>query len=140
MNVKNFKNLSERDFKLWSFSVSIIDKQQIFWKKLSRIFRTLLFLLKFLQVFEIISCSFANLWFITRFTLHDLTAITQLQNILIHFIRTIIFRDILYVLTITKEKLYIIEDVIAISCNLVFLFLSVETKCIFLLETREKIM
>ena len=61
-------------------------------------------------------------------------------NILIYFIRTIIFRNIFYVLTITKKELHIIENVIAISCNLTFSSLSIETKCISLLETREKIM
>ena len=59
---------------------------------------------------------------------------------MIYFIRTTIFRNILYTLTVTKVKLYIIEDVIAISCNFTFLFLSIETKYIFLFETREKIM
>ena len=87
MSAESFKNLNEWDFKLWSFSVSIADKQQIFWKKSSRIFITLLFLLKFSWAFEIISCSFADLWFITRFASHDLTAVTQLRNILIYFIR-----------------------------------------------------
>ena len=140
MNAESFKNLSERDFKLWSFFVSITDKQQIFWTKSSRIFIILLSLLKFLQAFEIISYSFTNLWFITRSAFYDLTTIIQLRNILIHFIRIVIFRNILYILIVTKEKLHIIEDVIAISCNLKFLFLPVEAKCIFLFETREKIM
>ena len=140
LNAENFKNLNERDFRLWSFSVSIIDKQQIFWKKSSRIFITLLSLLKFLRTFKIISCSFINLWFIIRFAFHELTAVIQLRNILIHFIQTTIFRNILYILTVTKEKSYIFENVIAISCNFTFLSLSVEAKCIFLFETREKIM
>ena len=134
------KNLNEQDFKLWLLFDSIIDKQQIFWKRLSRIFIILLSLLKFSRAFEIISCFFANLWFITRSAFHDLTAIIQLRNILIHFIRTTIFRNLFYVLTITKEKLYIIEGVIATLFNLTFSLLSVEAKCIFLLETREKIM
>ena len=140
MNVESFKNLNEPDFRLWSFSVLIVDKQQIFWKRSSRIFIIFLFLLKFSRAFEIILYSSANLWFIIRFAFHDLTAIIQLRNILIHFIWTVIFRNILYALTVTKEKLHIIEDVIAISCNFTFSFLSVETKCISLLETREKIM
>ena len=87
MSAESFKNLNERDFRLWSFSALIADKQQVFWKKSSRIFIILLFLLKFLRVFEIISCLFADLWFITRSASHDLTAVTQLRNILIHFIR-----------------------------------------------------
>ena len=140
MSAESFKNLNERDFRLWSFFVSITDKQQIFWKRSSRIFIILLFLLKFSRAFEIISCSFANLWFITRFAFYDLTAIIQLRNVLIHFIRTIIFRNIFYALTVTKRESHIIEDVIAISCNLTFSSLSIETKCISLLETREKIM
>ena len=140
MNAESFKNLSERDFKLWSFSVSITDKQQIFWKRSSRIFIILLFLLKFSQVFEIISYSFTDLWFIIRSALHNLTTITQLRNILIYFIRTIIFWNIFYVLTITKERSHIIEDVIAISFNLTFLLLSVEARCISFLERRKKIM
>ena len=140
MNVKSFKNLNEQDFRLWSFSVSIIDKQQIFWKRSSRIFIILLFLLKFLRFFKIISCFFANLWFIIRFVLHDLTAIIQLRNNLIHFIWIIISRDIFYVLTVTKEKSHIIEDLIAISCNFIFSSLSVEAKCISLFETWKKIM
>ena len=140
MNIKSFKDLSEQDLKLWSFSISIIDKQQIFWKNSSRIFIIFLFLLKFSRVFEIISCSFADLWFITRSAFYNLTTIIQLRNILIHFIRTTIFRNILYALIVTKEKSYIIEDVIAISCNFTFSSLSVEAKCISLLETREKIM
>ena len=139
MNAESFKNLNERDFKLWSFSVSIIDKQQICWKKSSRIFIALLFLLKFSQAFEIILCSFADLWFIIRFSSHDLTAVTQLRNILIHFIRTTISRDIFYALTVIKRGLYIIENVIAISCNFTFSSLLVEAKCIFFLETRKKI-
>ena len=140
MSAKSFKNLNERNFRLWSFFVSITDKQQIFWKRSSRIFIILLFLLKFSRAFEIISYSFTNLWFIIRSALYDLTAITQLRNILIHFIWIAIFRNILYILTITKEKSYIIEDVIAVSYNFTFLLLSIETKCISLLETREKIM
>ena len=140
MNAESFKNLNKRNFKLWSFFVSIIDKQQIFWKKSLQIFIILLFLLKFLQVFEIISYSFADLWFIIWSTFHKLTAIIQLRNILIHFIRTTIFWNIFYVLTVTKKKSYIIESVIVISCNFTFSSLSVEAKCIFLLETREKIM
>ena len=39
-----------------------------------------------------------------------------------------------------KKKSHIIEDVIAISCNFIFSSLSVEARCIFLLETRKKIM
>ena len=39
-----------------------------------------------------------------------------------------------------KERLYIIESIIAISCNFTFSLLSIEAKCIFLFETREKIM
>ena len=140
MSVESFKDLNERNFKLWLLSVSIIDKQQIFWKKSSRIFIIFLFLLKFLEAFEIISYSFANLWFIIWFTFHDLTAITQLRNILIHFIQTVIFRNIFYVLTVTEKRLYIIEDVIVISCNFTFSFLSVEAKCISFLETQKKIM
>ena len=140
MSVESFKNLNEQDFRLWSLSVLITDKQQIFWKKSSRIFITFLFLLKFSSVFEIILCSFANLWFITRFAFYDLTAITQLRNILIHFIRTAIFRNIFYVLTVTKEKSHIIENVIAISCNFTFSSLSVEAKCISFFKTRKKIM
>ena len=85
-------------------------------------------------------CSSANLWFMIRFEFHDLTAVIQLRNILIYFIRTAIFRNILYILTVTKEELYIIEDVIAISCNLTFSFLLIEAKCISFFETREKIM
>ena len=118
----------------------IIDKQQVFWKRASRIFIILLFLLKFSRAFEIISCSFINLWFIIRFTFHDLTAVIQLRNILIHFIRTTIFRDIFYASTVTKERSYIIEGVIAISCNYTFSFLSIKTKCISFLQMREKIM
>ena len=140
MNAESFTNLSEQDFRLWSFFISIADKQQIFWKRLSRIFIILLFRLKFLWVFEIISCSSADLWFIIRFTFYDLIVIIQLRNILIHFIWTATFRNIFYVLTVTKEELYIIENVIAISYNLTFSSLSVETKCISVLETREKIM
>ena len=140
MNVKSFKDLNERKFKLWSFTVSIADKQQVFWKNSSRIFIILLSLQKFSRAFIIISCSFINLWFITRFVFHDLTAVIQLQDILIYFIRTVISRDILYALIITKMKSYIIEDVIAISCNFTFSPLSVETKCISFFETREKIM
>ena len=59
---------------------------------------------------------------------------------MIHFIRTITFQNILYALTVTKRKLHIIENVIAISCNLTFSSLSIEAKCIFFLETRKKIM
>ena len=140
MKIKSFKNSSERVSRLWSLSVPITDKQQVFWKKSSRIFIILLFLLKFSRAFEIISCSFANLWFITRFAFYDLTAIIQLRNVLIHFIRTIIFRNIFYALTVTKEKSHIIEDVIAISCNFTFSPLSIEAKYIFFLETRKKIM
>ena len=138
MNVKSFKNLNERNFKLESFSVLIADKQQIFWKKSSRIFIIFLSLLKFLRAFEIISCSFIDLWFIIQSALHDLTTIIQLQNILIYFIRTAIFRNIFYVLTVTKEKSHIIEDVIAISCNFTFSSLSVETKCIFFFRNARK--
>ena len=118
----------------------IIDKQQIFWKRSSRIFMIFLFLLKFSWVFEIISYSFADLWFIIRSAFHDLTAIIQLRNILIHFIWTAIFRNIFYILIVTKEESHIIKNVIAISCNLTFSFLSVEAKYIFFFETREKIM
>ena len=118
----------------------IIDKQQIFWKRLSQIFIVLFFLLKFSWVFKIISCFSVDLRFITRFAFHDLTGIIQLQNILIHFIRTIISRNILYALIVMKVKAHIIEDVITISCNFTFSLLSVETKCIFFLETQEKIM
>ena len=110
MNAKNFKNLNERDFRLWSLFVLIVDKQSIFWKRSSQIFIILLFLLKFSQVFKIISCSFADLWFIIRFAFHDLTIIIQSQNILIYFIRTAIFRNIFYALTVTKIKLHIIEN------------------------------
>ena len=39
-----------------------------------------------------------------------------------------------------KKKSYIIENIIAISWNLISSSLSVETKCIFFFETREKIM
>ena len=39
-----------------------------------------------------------------------------------------------------EKKSHIIENVIAISCNFTFSSLSVETKCIFVLETWEKIM
>ena len=140
MSIESFKNLNERDFRLWLLFVLIIDKQQIFWKRSSWIFITLLFLLKFSWVFEIISCFSVNLWFITRFASHDLITITQLRNILIYFIRTIIFRNILYVLTVTKERSYIIKIVIAISYNFTFSSLSIETKCISFLETRKKIM
>ena len=80
------------------------------------------------------------MWFIIRLTSHDLTAITQLRNILIHFIRTTIFRNILNILTVTKEESHIIEDVIAISYNLTFSLLSIGTKYIFLFKTRKKIM
>ena len=140
MSIESFKSLNIQNFRLWSFSISITDKQQIFWKKSLRIFIAFLSLLKFSRAFEIISCSFINLWFITRFASHDLTAIIQLRNILIHFIRTIIFRNIFYALTVTKEKLHIIENVIVISCNFTFSSLSVEAKCIFFLETQKKIM
>ena len=50
------------------------------------------------------------------------------------------FRDIFYILTVMKEKSHITEDVIIISCNFTFPFLSVEAKCIFFLKTRKKIM
>ena len=99
-----------------------------------------MFLLKFIRAFKIISYFFADLWFIIQFAFHDLTAITQLRNILIYFIQTVIFRNIFYVLTVTKEKSHIIENVIAISCNLIFSPLSVGAKCISFLETRKKIM
>ena len=137
MNVESFKNLNERDFKSWLFFVLIINKQQIFWKKSSRIFIILLFLLKFLRAFEILLCSFANLWFIIWCAFHDLTTIIQLRNILIHFIRTTIFRNILYALTVTKKRSNIIENVIAILCNFTFLSLSVEAKCIFFRNARK---
>ena len=140
MNVENFKNLNEQNFGLWLLSVLITNKQQIFWKRSSLIFITLLFLLKFSRAFEIILCFSANLWFITRSAFHNLIAITQLRNILIHFIRTVIFRNIFYVLTVMKKESYIIDNVIAISCNLTFLSLSIEIKYISLLETRKKIM
>ena len=140
MSVESFKNLNERVLRLWSLFVSIIDKQQTFWKRSSRIFIILLSLLKFSRVFKIISCSSVNLWFIIQSAFHNLTAITQLRNILIHFIRTIIFRNILYALTVTKEKLHIIKNVIATSYNFTSSFLSIETKYISLFETREKIM
>ena len=39
-----------------------------------------------------------------------------------------------------EKKSHIIEGVIAISCNLTFSFLSIETKCISLFEMRKKIM
>ena len=130
MSAENFKNLNEREFKLWSLFVPIADKQLIFWKRSSRVFIILLFLLKFSRAFEIILCSFADLWFIIRSASHDLTTVTQLQNILIHFIRTTISRHILYALTVTKEESHIIEGVIVISCNLTFSSLSVEAKCI----------
>ena len=97
-------------------------------------------MLKFSRAFKIILCSFANLWFIIRFTFHNLITVIQLRNILISFIRTIIFRNILYALTVMKKELYIIENVIAILCNLTFLSLSIEMKCISFFETREKIM
>ena len=109
-------------------------------KEIIRIFITLLFLLKFSRVFEIISCPSADLWFIIRFTLHNLTAVTQLRNILIHFIWTIIFQNIFYTLTVTKERSHIIKDVIATSCNFTFSSLSVKAKCISFLEMRKKIM
>ena len=125
---------------MWSLFILIADKQQIFWKRSSRIFIILLFLLKFSRVFKIILCSFTDLWFIIRSALHNLTAITQLRNILIHFIWTMIFRNTLYALTVTKERSYIIEDVIAISCNLIFSSLSIEAKCVSFFETRRKIM
>ena len=140
LNAESFKNLNKRDFRLWLLSVSIIDKQQVFWKKSPRKFIALLFLSKFLRAFEIISCFSANLWFIIRSASRDLTAIIQLRNILIHFIQITISRNILYALIVTKEKSYIIESVIAISCNFTFSSLSVEAKCISFLETREKIM
>ena len=97
-------------------------------------------MLKSFQAFEIISCSFVDLWFIIRSTFYNLTAIIQLQYILIYLIRTTISRNILYTMTVIKEESYIIKDIIAISCNLIFSFLSIETKCIFLFETRKKIM
>ena len=97
-------------------------------------------LLKFLWAFEIILCSLADLWFIIRFVFYNLTAIIQLQNILIYFIQTVIFQNNLYVLTVTKVKSHIIEDVIVISCNFTFSSLSIEAKYISFLETREKIM
>ena len=140
MNNENFKNLNERDFRLWSFFISITDKQRIFWKKSLWIFIILLFLLKFSQAFEIILYSFADLWFIIQFALYDLTVIIQLRNVLIHFIRIIIFRDIFYVLIVTEKKSHIIKDVIAISCNLTSSLLSIEAKYISFLETRKKIM
>ena len=95
-------------------------------------------MLKFSWIFEIISCSSADLQFIIRFAFYNLIVIIQLQNILIHFIRTTISRNIFYALIVTKMKLYIIENVIAISCNLIFSSLSIEAKCIFFLETQEK--
>ena len=140
MNAESFKDLNEKDFRLWSFSVSMTNKQQIFWKKSSRIFIVLLFLLKFSWIFKIISYFSANLWFIIWSVFHDLTTIIQLQNILIYFIRTAIFGDIFYTLIVTKVRSYIIEDVIAISCNFIFSFVSSEAKCISLFETWEKIM
>ena len=133
------KNLSEQDFKLLLFFIWITDKQHVFWKRSSRIVIVLLFLLKFLQAFKIILYFSANLWFIIRSAFYDLIIITQLRNILIHFIRTIISRDIFYILTVTKKESHIIENVIAISCNFTFSSLSVETKCISFLETRKKI-
>ena len=140
LSIENVKNLNERNFKLWSFSVSIADKQQIFWRKSLQIFIILLFLSTFSRAFEIILCSFADLWFIIWFASRDLIIMIQLRNILIDFIRTIIFRNILYALTIMKEESHIIEDVIASSCNFTFSFLSIEAKCISFLETRKKIM
>ena len=140
MNAESFTNLSERDFRLWSLSVSITDKQQIFWKRSSWIIIILLFLLKFSWIFEIILCSSADLWFIIRFAFYNLTATIQLRNILIHFIRTTIFWNILYALIVMKRESYIIEDVIAISCNFTSLLLLIRAKCISVLETREKIM
>ena len=68
MSAESFKDLNKRDLKLWLFFVSIVDKQQIFWKKSSRIFITLLFLLKFSRVFQIISYSFAD--YHSSFDLH----------------------------------------------------------------------
>ena len=65
--------------------------------------------------------------------------IIQLRNILINFIQTTIFRNIFYALTVTKKKSYIIENVIAISCNFTFSSLSVEAKCFFF-KMRKKIM
>ena len=97
-------------------------------------------MLKFSQDFKIILYSFADWWFIIQFAFHDLITITQLQNILIYFIRTATFQKIFYVLIVTKKKSYIIEDAIAISCNLTFSSWSIETKYIFLLETQKKIM
>ena len=138
MSASSFKNSNERNFKLWLFFVLMIDKQQIFWKKLSRIFVSSLFILKFLWVFEMILYSSAELWFITRFTFYNLTTIIQLSNILIHFNPVIISRDILYALTVTKVKLYIIEDVIVIFCILISSFLSIETKCIFFSKRKRR--
>ena len=97
-------------------------------------------MLKFLRAFEIISCSFINLRFIIRSAFHDLTAIIQLRNILIYFIRITIFQNIFYALTVTKKKSYIIKDVIAILCHVTFSSLSVEAKCISFLEIQKKIM
>ena len=95
MNVKNFKNLNEKNFRLWSFFVLIINKQQIFWKKSSRIFIILF------SCWNSHEFDFADLWFIIRFAFHDLTAIIQLRNILIHFIRYI-FLSIWYYLIYIK--------------------------------------
>ena len=115
MSAESFKDSNERDFKLWSLFASIVDKQQIFWKNSSRIFIILLFLLKFSRVFEIISCSSADLWFIIRFAFHDLTAITQLRNILIHFIR--------YVFLSTWHYLVYIKSLEHIKFSFLFFWL-----------------
>ena len=104
MSAESFKNLNEQDLRLWSFSVSIIDKQQIFWKRSSWIFIALLFLLKFSRAFEIILCSFTDLWFIIRSAFHDLTAIIQLRNILIHFIRYVFLSAWYYLIYIKSLK------------------------------------
>ena len=118
MKIKSFKNLSERDSRLWSFSVSIVDKQQIFWKRSSRIFVILLFLLKFSRAFEIISCFFANLWFIIQSAFHDLTAIIQLRNILIHFIRYIFFPAWHYLVYIRSLEHIEFSFLLSWLCNL----------------------
>ena len=115
MSAENFKNSSERNFRLWSLFVSITDKQQIFWKRSSRIFIILLSLLKSSRIFEIISCSSADLWFIIRSASHDLTAITQLRNILIHFIR--------YVFLSTWHYLVYIKSLEHIKSSLLFFWL-----------------
>ena len=94
-------------------------------------------MLKFLRIFEITLYSSALLQFITESAFYDLTAIIRLQNILIHFIRTTISRDILYILTITKVRSHIIEDVIAIlhSCSN-----QLKQNAVFFLETWKKAM